>query len=97
MLASVALLALRAGLRRPRHVHALAGVVVAAVLTWSLTAEVYAARGLNGFSERLYQGTPQPVDWVDRVTGGAPAVYLGQRERIPVTPDPAPVQTLQLP
>ncbi len=25
------------------------------------------------------------------------AAYLGQRERIPVTPDPAPVQTLQLP
>jgi hypothetical protein len=81
VLVSVALLAVRLGLRRPRHAHVLAGAAVAAVLTWSLTAEVYAARGLNGFSERLYQGTPQPVDWVDRVTGGAPAVYLGQRER----------------
>jgi hypothetical protein len=47
-------------------------------VAWGLTAEIYAARGLNTFAEHLYQATPQPVDWVDRVTGGERTLYLGQ-------------------
>lgn len=59
----------------------LAIVAACAVASWTLTTEIYAARGLNGFSERLHGSTPRPVDWVDRVTGGEPAVYLGQQIR----------------
>ena len=57
----------------------LAVVAVCLVATWSLTTEIYAARGLNTFSERLYGSTPRPVDWVDRATGGEPAMFLGQQ------------------
>jgi hypothetical protein len=57
------------------------GIAVASlcvVASWALTTEVYAARGLNLFAERLHGSTPQPVDWVDRATGGEPTLYLGQ-------------------
>ena len=54
-------------------------VAACAVASWSLTTEVYAARGLNDFSARLYGSTPRPVDWVDEATGGEPALYLGQQ------------------
>jgi hypothetical protein len=54
-------------------------VASCAVASWSLTAEVYAARGLNDFSAQLYGSTPRPVDWVDEATGGEPALYLGQQ------------------
>jgi len=56
-----------------------ATVTLAALGTWTITAESYASRGLNGFAERLYGSTPRPVDWIDRTTGGEPALYLGQR------------------
>ena len=50
----------------------------ALLLVWGVTAEIYAARGLNTFAERLYEATPQPVDWVDQATGGEPTLFLGQ-------------------
>ncbi len=64
----------------PTRAAALAVAVVAtsAVAAWSLTAEVYAARGLNTFAERLHGATPRPIDWVDRITGGERTMYLGQ-------------------
>jgi hypothetical protein len=78
-LVSVALLAAR-WLVRPR----LAGLAVAVVATsavaaWTLTTEVYAARGLNLFAERLHGATPRPVDWVDQATGGESTLFLGQQ------------------
>jgi hypothetical protein len=82
---SVALLVARTLLRRRRHVQLFGAVVLVAVCAWSLTTEIYAARGLNIFAQRLYDATPKPVDWVDRATGGEPAIYLGQRERDPNT------------
>jgi hypothetical protein len=57
------------------------GIALAATFTvagWALTTEIYAARGLNIFSERLHGSTPRPVDWVDRATGGQSTLYLGQ-------------------
>ena len=78
-LVSVAVLGARS-LVRSRTLGLVVAIVAAcAVATWTLTTEVYAARGLNTFSERLHGGTPQPVDWVDRATGGEPALYLGQQ------------------
>jgi hypothetical protein len=78
-LVSVALLAAR-GLARTRGLGlGLAVVAVGAVATWTLTTEVYAARGLNVFAERLHGATPRPVDWVDRVTDGGSTLYLGQQ------------------
>jgi hypothetical protein len=82
LVAAVVLLA-RLLLTRPLPARALALVASAVVAVWAMTAEVYAARGLNGFSERLYEATPKPVDWIDRATGGEPALYLGQQERDP--------------
>jgi hypothetical protein len=74
----VVLLATRTLARRDALVQALGVAAVAGVLVWSLTTEIYAARGLNTFAENLYENTPQPVDWVDRETGGEPTLYLGQ-------------------
>lgn len=80
---SVVVLVAQARVRRRRGVLLVSAGVFAAAVTWSLTAEIYAARGLNIFAERLYDATPKPVDWVDRATGGEDAIYLGQRERDP--------------
>jgi hypothetical protein len=67
-------------LRRRRLASAvLVSVIVAATLTWTLGTQVYAANGEARLSKRLYENLPQPVDWLDRVTGGRPAVYLGQQ------------------
>ena len=77
-LVSVAILVARSRVRSQAVGLGVAVVAAVAVASWSLTAEVYAARGLNLFAERLHGATPRPVDWVDRATGGEPALYLGQ-------------------
>ena len=77
-LVSVAILVLRSRVRSQAVGLGVAVVAAVAVASWSLTTEVYAARGLNLFAERLHGSTPRPVDWVDRATGGEPALYLGQ-------------------
>ena len=76
-LVSFAILVARWRVRPPVGL-GIAVVAATAVATWGLTAEVYAARGLNTFAERLHGSTPQPVDWIDRATGGEPTLYLGQ-------------------
>ena len=78
-IASTILLATRLVLRSRLSAVALSVVALFAVSTWALTAEIYAARGLNRFAERLHQATAKPPDWVDRATGGEPALFLGQR------------------
>lgn len=57
----------------------LAGAAAAAVLAWSLTAEVYAAAGERDLSRRIAQNLPKPYDWVDRATGGRSVVVIGQQ------------------
>jgi hypothetical protein len=87
---SGALLAAR-WLVRPRALGlSLALLSACAVATWAMTTEVYAARGLNVFAERLHGATPQPVDWVDRSTGGEPTLFLGQQIN-----DPNPIFLLE--
>lgn len=78
-LVSVALLAARSVARSRTVGLGIAVVAALAVAAWALTTEIYAARGLNLFAERLHQATPRPVDWVDRATGGEPTLFLGQQ------------------
>ena len=49
------------------------------VLGWSIAGQMSAASASNTFSEELSDDIDKPFDWVDRATGGAPALYLGQR------------------
>jgi hypothetical protein len=49
------------------------------VLVWSLAGQMSAASASNTFSETLADNIEQPYDWIDRETGGAPTLYLGQR------------------
>ena len=57
---------------------ALSGIA-ALVLAWNLGGELAAGDAMRGFSHRLYEGLPQPLDWVDRTTGSSPSLYLGQQ------------------
>jgi hypothetical protein len=56
----------------------LAGAAVGA-LAWSLAGQMSAASASNTFSEEVVRNIDKPLDWIDRQTGGAPTVYLGQR------------------
>ena len=76
LLVSVALLVARSFVRGRRAV-LLAAAAGALVVGWNVTAEIYAAEGHNDFAQRLYENAPQPVDWLDRATGGEPALFLG--------------------
>jgi hypothetical protein len=78
-LVSVAILIAGTVVRSRTAALALAVLAACGVSAWALTTEVYAARGLNLFAERLHQSTPKPVDWVDRATDGEPALFLGQQ------------------
>ena len=78
-LVSLALLAARSLVRSRKAGLAIAVVAACGVTAWALTAEIYAARGLNIFSERMHQISPKPVDWVDQATNGEPTLFLGQQ------------------
>ncbi len=79
VVAGLAVVALK--LVRP---HSSAFVAVAAsaavvVVAWSLTGQVYAARGERDFSEFLDSGLPKPYDWVEQATNGGSVVVIGQQ------------------
>jgi hypothetical protein len=77
VLGSVAVLA-AVLLVRGRAALALTAAAAAAVLVWSTTAEVYAARGYNASARQLYSVLPQPPNWLDETIGDERAVYVGQ-------------------
>ncbi len=58
---------------------AVAGSAAVVVVAWSLTGQVYAAEGERRFAQRIDQNLTKPYDWVDRATGGASVVVLGQQ------------------
>jgi hypothetical protein len=58
---------------------AIAGVAAVAVVTWSMTAQVYAAEGERLFSQRVDDNLPRPYDWVEKATNGGSVVVIGQR------------------
>jgi hypothetical protein len=77
--------------RPPRRaMHAVVGAIAVFSLSWALTAEVYAARGERHESDRLYAALVHPADWVDRATGGAPTLLVGQG-----LTDPIPIWQLE--
>lgn len=63
--------------RRVRTV--VTAVCVAALGAWCLTGEITSAQGLRARANALVGGLPQPLDWVDRLTGRAGTTYLGQQ------------------
>ena len=48
------------------------------IVGWSLTGEVNASNKSLDIGRALVDTQPRPLDWIDRATGGAPAVYVGQ-------------------
>jgi len=64
--------------RAPAAVSAGLAVVAAGVIAWNVTGALSFGDGINHFSERLAQSVPEPPNWIDAHTGGAPTVYVGQ-------------------
>ncbi len=56
-------------------------VVGAALLSigWSARAEFAASTYSNTFSQQFYSSLPRPLGWVDEITKGQGAVYIGQK------------------
>ena len=75
---------------RGRAAIILVTVLAVMTLTWTTTAEVYAAHGESLFAKRLYGTLPKPANWLDRQTGTRPVIFLGHS----VT-DPNPVHLLE--
>lgn len=56
------------------------GVAAAALaLAWNLTGAITAGNASNSFAKSFRDSQPDPIDWVDRLTGGEPTVYIGQQ------------------
>jgi hypothetical protein len=79
VLAIAVVLALRWLRRGSTAFRVVAGVAAVVVVAWGLTAEVYAANGERRQSQQIDDNLPGPHDWVDRATGGASTVVLGQQ------------------
>jgi hypothetical protein len=67
-----------------------AGLAAVLAVGWSFTGELAAVKGSHEFADTFRGGTPKPLDWVDRATGGEPALYLGAQ-----IADPNPVWLLE--
>ena len=65
--------------RRKQVVAVVTAVAAACALGWGLWAETSAADASNDFSGFFAAGLPKPRDWVERKTGGASTVYIGQK------------------
>ncbi len=79
VLAIGVVLALRWLRRGSTAFRVVAGVAAVIVVTWGLTAEVYAASGEQRLSRQIRSNIPGALDWVDQATGGASTVVLGQQ------------------
>ena len=62
----------------PRMNAVLAGVAML-LIAWTLSGQMSAASASNEFSDELIANIDKPLDWIDRETGGASTVYIGQR------------------
>jgi hypothetical protein len=78
VLALAVVIALRVLGRGSRAFSIVAASASAVVLVWSLTTEVYAAKGERHQSTSIANNLHEPYDWVDRATGGDSVVVLGQ-------------------
>jgi uncharacterized membrane protein len=64
--------------RRMRAATALAAVLGVLVVGWNLTGQIAAAAGTNSIASVARDHVGEPLDWVDRITGGKSTLYLGQ-------------------
>jgi hypothetical protein len=82
LIGSVVVAALReVALRRGgfQRVGIAAGALLAiAVVSWNLTGEIAAANASNSFSDSFRGVLPTPPDWIDRTTGRARTMFIGQ-------------------
>ncbi len=83
LIVSIALLVAPRLVRRRGLGPAIGAAAAALVLAWNLSGEISASNGTNGFSQTLRANFPSPPNWLDKATGQAPTIYLGQR--IPTT------------
>lgn len=65
--------------RRPAVVRAMLATAAALVLAWNVTGQIAAADGSRILSSQLLSNYPRPLNWLDRLTGGEPAMYLGRQ------------------
>ena len=63
---------------RSRVVPVVLGLTAALVLAWTMTGQISAAKYSNDYGTAITSNYPRPLTWLDRVTGGEPAVYIGQ-------------------
>ncbi len=63
----------------PWGVRPVLALAAALVVAWGVAGQMSAASASNTFSEVLADDIDRPFDWIDRETGGAPTLYLGQR------------------
>ena len=79
---SVALMMLRELARGRGSLQRLAvpvGALLAlAIIGWNLTGEIAAGNASNSFSDSMRGVLPTPPDWIDRATGRARTMYIGQ-------------------
>jgi hypothetical protein len=78
LLALAVVVALRVLRRGTTAFAVVAAAAAVAVLSWSLTAEVYAASSERDLSRQVAARYAEPYDWVDRATGGGSVVVIGQ-------------------
>jgi hypothetical protein len=76
-LAVVLELARRRGTLR-RFGPAAGALLAAAIIGWNLTGEISAANSSNSFSDSFRGVLPTPPDWIDKATGRARTMFLGQ-------------------
>jgi len=62
------------------------GALMLVVLGWNFTGEISAASASNSFAHDFLANVPDPPDWIQQNTHGAPTTYLGERIN-----DPNPV------
>ncbi len=66
----------RGGLRRTGV--AAGALLAVAIVGWNLTGEIAAATASNSFSDSFRGVLPTPPDWIDRATGRARTMFIGQ-------------------
>jgi hypothetical protein len=64
---------------RPLVVRTVLAVAAVAVVGWNARGQIAAADGSRILSSQLLANYPRPLNWLDRLTGGEPAMYLGKQ------------------
>lgn len=66
----------RGGMRRTGAT--LAALLAAATVGWNLAGEIAAANASNAFADSFRGVLPTPPDWIDRATGRARTMFIGE-------------------